>query len=151
VNTNLVAAIDDLVEKKTFSLDALKAIQDLRAKAEKSLETEAQNAAKITSQADNLSKLSAEINAWQSKDAALKAREDAVAKREAAITRLELETAVANAGMNVMRETVSMFLRNRVVREDIVSSTPVGVPGGGGGPGYIQNAPKTENITREEQ
>lgn len=128
---DLLATIDKMVEQKTFGLDALDAINELRDKAEalnEKLAVERRNAER---RAEDIRQRDARLTSLESKVAAMDLRETAVADREAKATELEKRVAVAEAKHMATVETAAMFLRNSVVRESVQKT--IAVPGGMGG------------------
>jgi chromosome segregation ATPase len=129
--TNKVTeAIDEMVREKTFSLDALNAINDLKTKArimEGALDAAQKDVAKAKEDArlmsERYSECNAEVNAFKTREADLE-------KRERAIFEHEKASAVAQARSQAFGEAFGMVFRNTVVRETVNKSVPVAGPGG---------------------
>lgn len=117
--------IDALVAEKTFSLEGVKAIEAVRAKAEslqKTLEM-------TTTERDNIRKeRDIERNRAEQNAATVKqweARETAIAAREKTMNDCEKKAAVSDATAGTFRECFSMVFRNFSVNESITKSVPV--------------------------
>lgn len=132
-DTRLTAAIDAIINEKTFSLEGLRAIEEVRSKANM-LEVALKSSLETV---DSLGKEVAEANAENAK---LKAQVNAAAVREAEITireakiaELEKSAAVAQAEAKVFDKCFERVFANRTVREQTYSSVPVWEPYSGGG------------------
>ena len=144
--TDLIA---EIVKEKTFSLEAVQAIEQIRAKAA-TLELNLQGAREETRRAESeIAALSAERAAHRTAETTLEARQKAVAEREKKMTDLERETAVSKAEARVLDNCLSRLLGNRQIRETITSSVPIQENYSGGG-SHVSHHTKTDNVTREE-
>lgn len=138
--------IEQMVQEKTFSLDALEAVKKLRDAAgiqsarlmqlEKDLETfNKVNAELKTANATLLSRVDT-----------LTAREVAVASREATMTKLELERAVALAKAETFNHCFDKVFANRQIRESVteVGNRAIMNPNNS----YPSSAPENNSVTR---
>lgn len=147
---DLLAFIDKMVEQKTFGLDALKAISELRDKAEALNERLAVEKRNAERRAEDIRQRDARLASLESKVAALALRETAVADREAKATELEKRVAVAEAKHMATVETAAMFLRNSLVRESVQKTIVVpGGIGGSGSAGYTMPVTETKTTRAE--
>lgn len=138
--------IDELVKEKTFNLEGVAAVNQLREKALK-LESDFEYTKKeLTSVRDSLTKTSEklsqkdiELSEWKSREASLKKREDE-------ITNLEKQAAVADAKSFVYDSVFTRIFANRVVRENTFQNRNEVHPTGSG---YPATFPVTDTTTRE--
>lgn len=149
---DLTRMIDALVEQKTFSLDAVGSIKDLRDRAvglETDL-TEATGKIKLAS-AENqrlngiISTRDEDLNKWR-------ARETALMAREAKMTDLEKQVAVEMAKSGAIHSCFDKIFANRMVRESVTRSVPTVITPTyqGGMPQTTYNTENT-NVEREER
>lgn len=153
----LTRAINEMVEKKTFSLDAVDAIKDLRAKAETLERRLEQRDSLVESQGATITAMTAKCNDLQIENAAFNARLAELEKREKAadkaIYEAEKQTAVAQAWQAAM----GMVFRPAAVRTEIqrqVAKPVEGNPGGNGGypsGGFLATGQESETtvVTQE--
>jgi peptidoglycan hydrolase CwlO-like protein len=143
----LTAAIEKLVQEKTFSLDGVKAIEGIRAKAER-LETQLDEAHEnIRSKDKTIADFRADESARTVRDGKLNERETALAKREQNQTALELKAAVADAQSNTYREMFGTLFRNTTIREHVERATPL-VRSYSGGGDYVEDRTANETVIR---
>lgn len=149
--SDILKMIDELVEQKTFSLDALSAIKALREEAKV-------QAAEIVKLKDSVKYQEAEKQRFErdlrhaeSKLDKIAAREQAVAERESKITQLELDKAVASASLTSFKEACGMFLKNTIVRESVSSNARRPMPGPTGSYPIISDESGSESRTRETE
>lgn len=146
----LTKAIDKLVEQKTFSLDAVGAIKDLRDKAS-SCETRLKSAEEriaaremeLRQRDSTIVARDAEIKKWADREAAIVAR-------EAKMAELEQRAAVEWAKAQVWDSCFARLFGNRVVRETVTSSVPIEQSYSGGGGSFVSHHTKTDQVVREE-
>lgn len=116
---NVQAAIRELVEKQTFTAEAAAGITKLRADVDAAVK---ENKDLLTRNdklmQDNLA-LGRTIGMRDNEIAALKSREDALAKREAVCHAAEIEKASANAVANTFRECFGAVFRNFQVNRSL--------------------------------
>jgi len=124
----VLLAIDKAVEEKTFSLDALKAIQAIKEQAEKlgkDLKYAQSNLerSKIDTERERSAKDRAEktVQEWEKRESDLKARETKV-------TELEKQAAVAMAVSAAQLNMFGMVFANRTLRENIMETASKPVP-----------------------
>jgi chromosome segregation ATPase len=117
--TQLSNMIEELVQQKTFGLDALEAIRTLKTKAE-ALEESVKNKNEV------IERLQAEARALNERLShqgeqltQISARELAVAKREAEIQKLEVAAAVAQAESRTFRHALGVVFAPNTVRESV--------------------------------
>lgn len=148
--SELLEFVNKLVEDKTFNLDAVGRIAELR---EKVIALEKQ----LTFKENDNIKLKREIAVLNGKGESLEQqlknwedREEKLKVREAAATELEKVTAVANAKAEVYSTCMTQMLANRVVRENIVSNVPTSyVPPGSSYPTTLWN--EERKVTSREE
>lgn len=142
----LTDAIDQLVQEKTFKLDALEAIGKLRSRAAAQEQEINALTAQRTEQYRTISELAAKIEENRQKEGALQLREGEVAKREVKAQQLEVEKAVAQAESRAYGTVFSTIFRNTAVREHVVRNEVqwVTTPSGP----MSMNAPITETCER---
>jgi chromosome segregation ATPase len=149
----MMKELTDLIEKvvadKTFSLDAMKAVEDLKtrfAKAEADRDRHKEEltvkAKQISSLENDLSIQNAKIKAAEAEIAALKAEQD---KAKASISDAALQAAVAAA----YKDALHTIFKPNAVRETIHRSTPVSVQPSQQCSGYVQNYMSTEDVLKE--
>jgi len=134
---DLTTLIEKLVEEKTFSLDAVAAIQTIRQKA---VDLEKQLSQALTSADAYKDKLDA-ITFEHSR---LIARENSVIEREKKMVELEKAVAVSDAVRAAQKDMFDRMFANRVVRESNITSSYCASPTG---PVLM---PNNSNITKEE-
>lgn len=135
--SDLTKYIDQLVTDKTFSLDGLAAIQNLRSKAEEQEKKIDRLVAAATTDQATISRITAERDALKSAEATLAARTEAVTAREAKIFEHEKTAATANASYSALQFAFQTVFRNTVTRESVNKAV---VAGQGG---YPQSFPET--------
>lgn len=147
--TELLRAIDAMVQEKVFSLEGMKAVEALRVKTlELSKELErVQNA--LASAMEENAKLKAEVSKMNIRAEEMKSRELSVAKREGLMVELEKAKAVAEAIAAAVKETTALVFRNLEVRESILRTVPVALQGAAGCSGYVTPQVETGTVTRE--
>lgn len=141
----ILALIDRAVEEKTFSLDALTAVQKIKEQATK-LDTDLKYARdSLKSQQHETER---EASAKRRAEEVVKtweAREAAIAVREAKVTELEKASAVAQAEARTFNSVFDRMFANRQFREMIIESGNVPMAGGAGG--YPQSMPNNKAVT----
>jgi len=130
--SELTDLIDRMVVEKTFSLDALEVVKELKNRAEllegqlKANRDLAENAKRREEEAK------AENALLQMEIGVLKARETAVAEREKTVTAMEQRVAVAEAREKAGIEMAERFLKLPSVRRNVTESighvVPTGTP-----------------------
>jgi hypothetical protein len=142
----ILAMIDKAVEEKTFGLDALTAVQKIKeqaAKLDKDLTYSRQSLEqqkRETERAESGQRVAVEkVKQWE-------AREAAVAAREAKVTELEKQTAVAQAQSGAYFTVLDRMFANRQFRETVMENAmkPVPMPGG-----YTNSASETRTVTTD--
>lgn len=131
----LTKLIDTLVEQKTFGLDALGPIKDLRDKAARQ-ETALNNANNsileyrrdMAAKDAEISRLQSDINDWSQRQAEME-------NRERKVFDLEKASAVAVAKSEVWGDAFHSIFKNTIVRETINRDVPLvrGYSSSGGG------------------
>lgn len=135
---DLTKAIDKLLNEKTFTVEAVRGIEELRKRAER-MEQE------LKGTTDLSAKYEKESEKLRSENAVLKAREAALAEREKKMTDLERTAAVEAAKTAVWSECFTKIFANRVVREHVNDSVPLMNQ-----QGYVQRDYSSKDVTREE-
>jgi len=121
----LTKLIDDLVNQKTFSLDGLKAVEELRKRA-CDLERTLENAhGRIISMEGVLTETSTELAILRGRENEIVKKDAAIKARESAIFELEKGKAVADAKSEVWSGIFHTIFKNTVVRENVTRSLPV--------------------------
>lgn len=145
--TTIHQMLTDIAASTQFTPAALKQFQDALARAE-TLEKELASAIKDRNYYNKLADEHKRIiEAGQRRETAIGAREEAVAKREVAMTDLEKKALVAEAKEAVRKEVFDTLFKNRLVREkfqDMVSS-------GHNVNGAYQSANETHNVDKTVQ
>lgn len=143
----LTKIIDTMVMEKTFSMEAVKAIQALRNKAEEIENTNkdlvervqaAQKSAEIRRQ--TLKDLQADIDTWR-------ARVDELTTREKAVTAIERDKATANARAETFKECFALVFRNMEVRREMIGTVPMNPSESGA---YPSGQPTQETVTESK-
>lgn len=146
MNGELTALIDKLVTEKTFSVDGVKAIEQLRQKAaaqeEKIVRLEA-NARDLT--ARNAA-VESERNQLRETAAAWTKREAELSAREAKAGEHEKKAAVAEAQAGAYMFALTTVFKPNSVREMVTKSVPIAQ----GNPSYVSTFGMSETITRED-
>lgn len=144
----LTEAINQLVQEKTFSLDAVDAIKGLRDKAaalENLCNTQNQQIADLGNtelrQTSRIGELQTEVANW-------KKREDELVQREKAAAEAIHEAKRQQAIADTFRESMGMIFRPNTVRETIQRSVPVAVEGSNGCAGFVSTYPETSSVER---
>lgn len=120
----LVDAIDALVKERTFTADALEGVVALKARAA-ALEKQLTEVVALREQTQQqLQRTTDRLNEQLGIENRIKAREDAVYTREQQMTKLERETAVAQAVSATWKEAVTLIFRNTQIRESMMGVAP---------------------------
>lgn len=130
----LLGLVDKLVEEKTFSVEGVKAIENIRHQAQidtariKELEDRINVYVKKNEElVATETRLNKEVEEW-------KAKEKAIVDREKLMNRNEVKVAVAEAIASTMREMNQLVFKNTIIRENVqrtvVESTPSPYAGG---------------------
>jgi len=146
----LTSYIDKVVHEKTFSLEAVQAINDIKEHAT-TLEVNLKNRTndlerrkwEINQHEAKIHSLETQVKDWQKREADLKAR-------EVKITELEKDRAVAIAVQSNSMECMRMMLANRIVRENIQESIPLMQQAPPGGYSTVVAGQQQRNIAKEE-
>lgn len=141
--------IDKLVEANTLSGAGVKAMEGLRVKVVALEASGQESASRVRVLEGQLSTANSNCSSLTSSCAAWKAREDALIKREAEITKLELQKAVAEGQTAIVRECFGLVFRNAEIREVLRNQTPVVIPTTGGSY-YTQNNETRTDTTRQQ-
>lgn len=147
----LTKVIDKLVEQKTFGLDALGAIKDLRDKAAKQEENlkdakreiDERRGAEIRA-SNEVKRLTFVVNDWTQRQAELE-------NRERKVFDLEKASAVAVAESKVWDRAFSSIFKNTIVREQINRDIPVTRNYGGSGGDVIERHNIKTVVDRETE
>ncbi len=122
---DITKLIEEAITKNTFSLEAVKAIQDMRtdyAKVKVQLEESTKNLKftqdSLTKEIDESTSLSHELDAW-------KLRESVLAEREKKCMETEIMFTYEQQRSQENRDLVHMFLKNSVIRKAVVEKIPV--------------------------
>ena len=118
---DLIKMIDDLVEKKTFSFEAVQAVNRLRSEAVALQEQVNNQRETIKFQKEGIDNQTAEISRLQGRQNAMLMREADVVVRERTASDLEKKTAVAEAVAASTKEIVTLIFRNVEVRQRMQS------------------------------
>jgi hypothetical protein len=122
----------EIITNATFTPEALSRFQSTVARV-KVLETELE---RVRYDRDEVKKVADEhirrVQSYEQMENLLKLREEAVAKREAEMTKLETRVAVAEAKETVRKEVFDTLFRNPQVRRKSVDSVTESVSGPGG-------------------
>lgn len=147
----LTKLIDNLVEQKTFGLDALGPIKDLRDKAatqESQLRASQrevqQNQNDLRARDVQIANLRAEVKDWTQRTAELE-------NRERKVFDLEKASAVAMASSAVWSDAFHSIFKNTIVREGVQHSTPIATQLQGTGGSYVQNYETRQAVVRETE
>jgi hypothetical protein len=135
----LIKLLDDIVQKKTLSLDALEGIQQLKKKAEQAeaeLKVEQELHRKVRL---DKGKLEVALEDWQ-------AREKIVIDREHKLNEVEKERDVAQAKAEAIRECFGLVFRNVETRRQVLTNESVPMPSSGSGY-YTAQQTKNEATT----
>lgn len=148
---DLTKLIDTLVQQKTFSLDAVGSIKELRDKAA-DLETKLKKAEEYGKRRDmELQQNAATIGARDLQVKRWETREKELSEREAKVTDLEKSTAVAQAESHVMRDVFHTIFRNTIVRETTNRDVPVVRNYAGGSGDYVEHRIAKTEVARETE
>jgi len=121
---NLLKMIDELVEKKTFSLDAIEAVKKMRDEAKQLADQVVKLEADGQLKEAKLQSYSAEIIKLRSNESDVTQREGAVAKRELTVVELDKKTAVAEAVTVAVKECFGLVFRNLELRSTMFGQAP---------------------------
>lgn len=120
-NTQLSNMIEELVQQKTFGLDALDAIRALKSRAEL-LESEIKRKDdQITALSSAVQEKDERLAVQQRELSKIGAREDAVAAREAKIHTHEMTAAVAQARAGAFEQSMKIVFAPNRVRDSVQS------------------------------
>jgi len=121
----LTAAIDELVQEKTFSLESVGAISALREKA-KEMETKIENMQKtIDTTSEDMKKDGLTIEDLQNSLSKFRDRERLLIEREGKANALDRKYAVAVGQSEVYKECFGVVFRNTSIRKEMFGMTPV--------------------------
>jgi hypothetical protein len=148
---DLTKFIDALVEKKTFGLEALGGVKELRDKAvrlEADLSRANQRIADFAQEVAAANRViehrDSDIRSWTQRQAELE-------NRERKIFDLEKASAVAVAQSAVWDDAFHSIFRNSIVRETINRSVPLTRTYPGGSGDYVERHKSEETIERERE
>ena len=150
MDNKLSAAIDELVETRTFNLDALGAITGLRDRAV-ALDAQVETQKRAIEQRDGAyrelqatqAKAQRDLEAWIAREADLKAR-------EAKVRELELREAVATAKAQTLDGVFGTIFRNVTIREQTLKSVPQQLQQPGGYSAQVM-ATETSSVERSAE
>ena len=149
--TKIEAALQEIVEKKTLSLDGIGAVEELRrrvagyeardAQAKADAEKRAQH--ELVTERDDLRGI---VNGYEAKNSALDAKADALRQREQAIALTEARLEERGKALNDVLTFASLVFKNRMVRESAFTSQSIPLSQDGY---QTTTASGSENKTRE--
>jgi hypothetical protein len=145
MSNNITKLIDDLVEKKTFSLDALTAVKELRDTAEKQFKDLARVSEDLREQLTENKRLASSIISLESTVASFKARENALLEKEANSIKLSCEVEMYKKLAEQGKDFVGMIFRNQIIMTSKMEA--LAVPGSQSQSGYPTTVPTTETKT----
>ena len=143
----LTKAIDALVEKRTFSLDALEAIKQLRDKAEEQEVTLKRRDSEIADILAKNQQLHNEVSKLSGQLQAIETRESAVAAREKDADKAVYEADKQKAVADTLRWAFETTMRPAAVRTSIQRNVAVPVAGSDHWVGFVANGNETETTT----
>jgi peptidoglycan hydrolase CwlO-like protein len=120
--SNLTAMIDKLVTEKTFTMDALQAIQELKVKAEHLEDSNLKLEAQLKDSKAERSTLSNQLAMANGLVIDWKTREQELVKRELKVTEHEKTAAVANAVSAAYKDALKTVFAPNVVRQQVMTS-----------------------------
>lgn len=138
----LTKAIDKLLNEKTFTVDAVRGIEELRKRAE-SLEGALRTATARYVKAE------ADYSHANAENSILKAREGVVAEREKKMTELEMKSAISQAKFDVVDKVNDRLLANRTIRESTQANVQRKDFYSGGGGSWSSKPENTDKTTEE--
>ncbi len=141
--------IDKLVEANTLSGAGVKAMEALRVKVVALEAHLAQTTTLLNDEKRQHGAVSNSLQTAQALNASWSAREAALVKREAEITKLEKDAAVAAGKSQTYQECFALVFRNAEIREIFKAITPMTVPTPGGSH-YVQNNETRTEVTRQQ-
>lgn len=139
---DILKLIDKAVEEKTFSLDALTAIQTIKETARLLQEQVDRLTQSNTSTSNLVQQLKDVIAARDAEIALLKGREFAIEAREKNMSSLERSSAVATAKHEAYADIVTKMFANRTMRENVIEQGQHSFP-----PSGMATYPTTAPIT----
>lgn len=145
----LTDAIDQLVNEKTFNLDALTAIQELKTKAvAQDRRIQAQDET-IAYRDSELARMKGQISTLQREAEKAAGREAELVQREGRVRELELKEAVSTAKGETLEKVFGTIFANVKVRETATRQLPFSSiqPGGYQNTGYMSQPETVERIT----
>jgi hypothetical protein len=146
----LTTLIDKLITERTFSVEGVKAIEALRAKAEAQASELARKDDMIRSLREASAKENAEITCQRAQIETLGKDLAAIREREGKIVDHEKARAVAEATASTFREAMNIVFRPNTVREAVQSNVPTSfMPPGSSYPQTNWHT-ETKQVTREE-
>jgi len=147
--TKLTELIESLIEEKTFSLEGVKAIEEMRQKA-------AAQEARIEATANEIKEARLEILSLETANSKLatamaltEKREHDLAAREKAAFENEKKAAVSTAESSAYKHAFEIVFRSNTVRETIHHSVPV-ARNQPGGYSNVEYHSETKTVAREE-
>ena len=147
---DILKQIDQLVADKTFSLDALEGVKNIRDALIKAESKSEQLQKECDDHIKELTRLRAKIEEEQVKNASLNAKlgamELTVAAGQEAIYTAQKHEAVANA----WKEAMQTVFKPNTVRETVNRSIPIPINPGNGGASYVTTYGETTNVIRED-
>ena len=143
---DLIKLIDELIHEKTFSLDAVEAVKNMRdiaqglEKRNKELKKDAlTHLAKVNEYEDRITVLRSKDEDWREREAKL-------IKHENKAEELRLSNAVSNAKAETYKECVSLIFRNETLRREMLGSIPVT-----DNTGYVMNHSTNETVSETKE
>jgi hypothetical protein len=145
MSTELTKMIDDLVEQKTFTLDGLKAVQELREQAIALTEKNRNNEDVLKGTKADLQARNNELVKANAELAKFKDMETALVEREKKQTKLECDVEKHKALAEQGKEFVQLIFRNQTVMTSTMKHIPIA--GSNGCAGFPVQVNETESKT----
>jgi chromosome segregation ATPase len=129
-NSKLTAMIDQLVTEKTFTMDALQAIQEMKVKAEYLEAEHTKLERQLTDSKADRDSLSNQLTTAEGLLLGWKNREQELVKRELKVTEHEKRSAVAEAQASAYKDALKTVFAPNVVRQSVATSRSYTNPNG---------------------
>lgn len=145
MNEKLQSALDAVIQEGTFSLSAVEAVKAMRDENERLTESAAALAGDNERLRAENDRMKEGLRITGDREAAIKIREDAVAKREIEMTKLEGKATQEAAVAAAYRDCFGLVFRNQVIQESTLKN--VVIPAANGCSGFTQGVTDTKTVS----
>jgi len=151
MNDKLTELLDELVTSKTFSLDAVSLVQQMKTEVQRLQAENREQFERLQRKSAEELRLVEQLEATKSEVSKLRVSLDESKKEAHALRDLGQQGKEAKAELKGFTEAMQMVFKPGVVRESFQKTVPVGVPGGHGGAGWVARESETGTVERSQE